>query len=57
MRGVGACVEQTIRGWKFPPARDPTRASLPIIFQPKVVKTLPEGFKLPQGFQVLPQPD
>lgn len=53
LRGVGPCVSKIIMGWRFPTAKAETRASLPIIFRPKVVKTLPEG-TLPPGFQVLP---
>ena len=56
LKGVGPCVEKAIRTWKFPPAREETRASLPIIFRPKVVKTLPDDLKLPPGFQVVPPP-
>ena len=55
--GVSPCVEQTIRTWKFPQAREETQASLPIIFRPKVVKTLPEDLKLPPGFQVMQGPE
>jgi hypothetical protein len=56
IKGVGACIEKTIRSWKFPPAREETHAGLPIIFRPKVVKTLPEDLKLPPGFKVLQGP-
>ena len=52
LRGVGPCVSKVILGWKFPTAKAETHAALPIIFRPKVVKTLPEGV-LPPGFQVL----
>jgi hypothetical protein len=57
LKGVGACVEKTIRTWKFPDAREETRANLPIIFRPKVVKTLPEDLHLPPGFKVLQPPE
>jgi hypothetical protein len=50
IEGVGACVEAAIRNWKFPSAVDETHARLPIIFSPKVEKTLPN---LPPGFKVL----
>jgi hypothetical protein len=53
LRNVGPCVEKTIRAWQFPTAKAETRASLPIIFRPKVVKTLPDGMQLPPGFKVL----
>jgi hypothetical protein len=55
LRGLGKCVEQTIRGWRFPKAQVATRASLPIIFHPKVEQTLPDNVQLPKGFRVLPQ--
>jgi hypothetical protein len=53
LRGVGPCVEKAIRAWTFPTAKVETRASLPIIFRPKVVKSLPDGMQLPPGFKVL----
>jgi hypothetical protein len=53
--GVGPCLEKAIRGWKFPRAKAATRASLPIVFKPKVVQDLPANFKLPPGFKVLQQ--
>lgn len=56
LRGLGPCVEKAIRTWQFPTAKAETRASLPIIFRPKVVKTLPDGTKLPPGFKLF-QPD
>ena len=56
LRGIGPCVEKTIRSWKFPPAQEETHASLPIIFRPKIEKTLPPDFKLPPGFSVVQPP-
>lgn len=56
LQNLGPCVEKAIRTWRFPEAKAPTRASLPIVFQPKVEKSLPENFKLPPGFQVLQEP-
>jgi hypothetical protein len=56
LRGLGPCVEKAIRAWQFPTAKAETRASLPIIFRPKVVKTLPDGTQLPPGFKLF-QPD
>jgi hypothetical protein len=56
LKGIGPCVEKTIRAWKFPVAKAETRASLPIIFRPKVEKTLPADLQLPPGFKVLKQP-
>lgn len=53
LQGMGPCLEKTILGWKFPQAKAETYASLPIVFRPKVVNTVPEGVKLPPGFQVL----
>jgi hypothetical protein len=53
LRGLGPCVEKAIRAWQFPTAKAETRASLPIIFRPKVVKTLPDGMQLPPGFKLL----
>jgi hypothetical protein len=56
IEGIGPCLMATIRNWKFPAAAAETRTSLPIVFSPKVVKTLPENMKLPPGFQVLQDP-
>jgi hypothetical protein len=56
IESIGPCLIATIRNWKFPPAAAETRTSLPIVFSPKVVKTLPENLKLPPGFQVLQDP-
>ena len=55
LQGLGPCLEQTIRAWRFPQAEADTLASLPIIFRPKVEKVLPENLQLPPGFKVLPQ--
>jgi hypothetical protein len=57
LQGVGPCIEKTIRTWKFPTAKAATRASLPIIFQPKVVQSPPANLKLPPGFKVLEPPN
>jgi hypothetical protein len=57
LKGVGPCVKKAIQTWKFPQAREDTHAALPIIFRPKVVKTLPEDLKLPPGFKVLQGPE
>lgn len=54
LQGLGPCLEQTIRTWRFPRAEDDTLASLPIVFRPKVEKVLPENLQLPPGFKVLP---
>jgi len=51
LRGLGPCIEKTIRSWHFPPAKTETRARLPIVFQPKVLKAAPQN--LPKGFRVL----
>lgn len=56
LRGIGPCVENAIRSWKFPPAPEETRASLPIIFRPKVERQLPPDLKLPPGFKVVQPP-
>jgi hypothetical protein len=56
LQGVGPCIEKTIRAWHFPNAKAATRASLPIIFRPKVVQSPPANFKLPPGFEVLEPP-
>jgi len=56
LQGLGPCIEKTIRGWRFPQARAETRASLPIVFRPKVEKALPENMKMP-GFRVLQDDD
>jgi hypothetical protein len=56
LSGLGKCIEQTIRTWQFPPAKNETRASLPLIFHPKVVKSLPQNFGLPPGFHVVEPP-
>jgi hypothetical protein len=53
LKGLAPCLEQTIRGWRFPQAEAATLTSLPIIFRPKVEKVLPENLQLPPGFQVL----
>jgi hypothetical protein len=53
LSGLGACVKKSIRGWQFPKAAAETRASLPIVFKPKIEKAKPGNFKLPPGFQVL----
>jgi hypothetical protein len=53
LSGLGPCVKKAIRGWQFPIAKAETHASLPIIFRPKVVKTLPDGMQLPPGFKLL----
>ena len=55
LQGLGPCLEQTIRTWRFPQAEDDTLASLPIVFRPKVEKVLPENLQLPPGFKLLPQ--
>ena len=31
--GMSACIRDSIKGWKFPPANDPTDTSLPLIFK------------------------
>lgn len=33
---VNGCIEQTVKGWKFPAADRDTYASLPIIFRPVI---------------------
>lgn len=33
---VNSCIEQTVKGWKFPAADRDTYASLPIIFRPVI---------------------
>jgi hypothetical protein len=53
LRGLGPCVKKAIQTWQFPTAKAETRASLPIIFRPKVVKSLPDGMQLPPGFKLL----
>jgi hypothetical protein len=57
LQGIGPCIEAAIRAWRFPSAEAETHAQLPIIFRPKVVKTLPPNFKLPPGFKVLEGPE
>ena len=54
LQGMGPCLEQTIRGWRFPQATASTHASLPLIFRPKVVESLPDN--VPPGFQILNDP-
>jgi hypothetical protein len=56
LSGLGSCIEQTIRGWQFPTAKNETRASLPLVFHPKVVKSLPPNVQLPPGFKVVQPP-
>lgn len=38
LAGLGPCIKQTIASWSFPKAEKPTRAELPIIFKPEIVK-------------------
>jgi hypothetical protein len=56
LQGIGPCLEKTIKTWKFPRAKAETRARLPIVFRPKVEKTLPPNLKLPPGFKVIQPP-
>jgi len=51
LRGLGPCVDKAIRSWRFPTAETETRARLPIIFQPRVLKAAPQN--LPKGFRTL----
>jgi hypothetical protein len=55
LQGMGPCLEKVIRGWRFPTAKSSTHASLPLIFRPKVVESIPEG-AIPPGFKVLGDP-
>lgn len=56
LQGMGPCIEQTIRGWRFPEAKAETHASLPLIFRPKVVESLPDNVQIPPGFKILNDP-
>jgi hypothetical protein len=56
LRGMGDCIAKAIERWQFPHAKVETRASLPIIFRPKVVKSPPPDLQLPPGFKIL-QPE
>ena len=56
LQGMGPCIEQTIRAWQFPKAKAATHASLPLIFRPKVVESLPDNVQIPPGFEILNDP-
>jgi hypothetical protein len=56
LQGMGPCIEKTIRGWRFPQAKAATHASLPLIFRPKVVQSLPDNIQIPPGFEILNDP-
>ena len=56
LQGMGPCLIKTIRGWRFPEAKAPTHASLPLIFRPKVVERLPDDLQIPPGFEILNDP-
>jgi hypothetical protein len=56
LRGIGPCLVEAIKAWQFPSAADETHARLPIIFRPKVERTLSPDVKLPPGFKVVQPP-
>lgn len=56
LQGMGPCIEKAIRSWRFPQAKAPTHASLPLIFRPKVVERLPDNVQIPPGFEILNDP-
>ncbi|MET0391006.1 MAG: AgmX/PglI C-terminal domain-containing protein [Polyangiales bacterium] len=53
LQGLGPCLTKALFTWRFPEAKESTRASLPIVFQPKVEQVMPDHVKLPPGFRVL----
>lgn len=56
LQGMGPCIDKTIRSWRFPEAKAATHASLPLIFRPKVVESLPDNVQIPPGFKILNDP-